>query len=57
MVIVAALNPVPSGLIIGLVMLSERDLRKEGMIVTGFSLLWGAILIMLLARYKGILPI
>ncbi len=56
-VIVAALNPILSGLVIGLVMISERDLRREGIIVTGFSFIWGLILLMLLAKYKGVLPI
>ena len=55
--IVAILNPVFSGLILGLVMLSEPDLKKEGRIVTFFSLAWGIIAMMLVAKFRDMLPL
>ena len=54
-VIIAILNPIFSGLILGLVMLSETGLKREGKIVTGFSILWGIIALLLLARFQGVL--
>ena len=56
-VVIAILNPVFSGLILGLFMLSEPNLRKEGKIVALFSIAWGVIAMLLLARFKGVLPI
>ncbi|MEK9147834.1 MAG: hypothetical protein AAB650_00170 [Patescibacteria group bacterium] len=55
--IIAILNPVFSGLILGLVMLSEPDLKKEGRIVTIFSLAWGIIAMLLVAKFRDVLPI
>lgn len=54
-VIIAALNPVFSGLILGLVMLTEPELKREGRIVTLFSLAWGALALALIARFQHLL--
>lgn len=55
-VVITVLNPIFSGLILGLVMLSESELRKEGRIVTAFSIIWGLMVMALLAKFKGSLP-
>lgn len=54
-VIIAVLNPFLSGLIIGLVMLTESDLKKEGRIVTFFSIAWGIIALLLMVKFKHLL--
>lgn len=54
-VIIAILNPVFSGLILGFFMLSESDFKKEGRIVILFSVVWGIIAMLLLARFQGAL--
>ena len=54
-VAIAILNPIFSGLILGLVMAREPDLKKEGRIVTLFSLAWGIIALMLVARFRHLL--
>lgn len=51
---VAVLNPIFSGLILGIIMLREPDLKSEGRIVTIFSLVWGALALLLATKY-GIL--
>ena len=56
-VIITVVNPILSGLILGLVMLSEPELKKEGRIVTVFSIVWGIIVLMLLAKFKGALQL
>lgn len=43
-ILVAVLNPVFAGLIMGAVYLSEPELHKEGRWVAGIAILWGAIL-------------
>lgn len=55
-VVIAALNPIFAGLIIGLVLLSEPDFRKEGKIVTAFSIVWGLMAMALFAKFQGSLP-
>jgi len=54
-VIIAILNPIFSGLIMGLLMLSEPELRKEGRIVILFAVAWGVIVLLLLRRFGGFL--
>ena len=54
-VIIAVLNPVFSGLVLGLVMFSEPELRKEGRIVTVFSIIWGVIVLLLINRFRHLL--
>lgn len=53
--VIAALNPIFSGLILGLVMLTEPELKREGRIVTLFSLAWGALALALIARFQHVL--
>jgi len=43
-ILIALLNPVFAGLILGAVYLSEPELKKEGWIVAAIAILWGAIL-------------
>ncbi|MBI2055336.1 MAG: hypothetical protein HYT42_00360 [Candidatus Sungbacteria bacterium] len=56
-VIISVLNPIFSGLILGLVLLSEPDFKKEGRVVTLFSLVWGAIVLALLVKFKDSLSL
>lgn len=56
-VVIAILNPIFSGLILGLFMLSEPELRKEGRIVALFSIVWGIMAMFLVARFRDVLPI
>jgi hypothetical protein len=53
-VIITILNPMFSGLILGLLMLSEPELKKEGRIITSFSVVWGIMVLFLLARFGGV---
>ncbi len=55
--VIAVLNPFFSGLILGLYMLSEPDFRKEGRIITLFSIAWGIIAFLLISRFRGMLPL
>ncbi|PJE59976.1 MAG: hypothetical protein COU85_00705 [Candidatus Portnoybacteria bacterium CG10_big_fil_rev_8_21_14_0_10_44_7] len=43
-ILVALLNPIFAGLILGAAFLSEPGLKREGQIVTGLALLWGGAL-------------
>ena len=54
-VIIAILNPFLSGLILGMVMLKEPDLKKEGRIVLTFSLAWGLIALLLVGKFRHLL--
>ena len=54
-VIIAVLNPIFSGLVLGLVMLTEPDLKREGRIVTLFSVAWGIIVLALIAKFRHLL--
>ena len=56
-VIIAILNPVFSGLILGIFMFSEPELRKEGRIVTVFSIAWGVIALLLVSRFRHLLTL
>jgi len=56
-VVIAVLNPIFSGLILGLFMLSEPTLRKEGRIVMLFAVAWGLIVMLLLAKYRNFLTL
>lgn len=51
-VIIAILNPIFSGLILGMFMLSQPALKKEGRIVILFSITWGLIAMLLLSRFR-----
>ena len=52
-VIIAILNPIFSGLILGLLMLSEPELGKEGRIVVLFSIVWGTIAMLLAFKFRA----
>lgn len=54
-VIIAILNPIFSGLILGLMMLSEPELKREGRVVALFSVAWGIIALALVARFGHLL--
>ncbi len=56
-IIIAILNPVFSGLILGFLMLSEPDLRREGRAVLLFTVVWGAIALLLLAKFRHLLVV
>lgn len=43
-ILVAIVNPVFAGLIMGAVYLSEPELRREGIAVASLAIIWGAIL-------------
>ncbi len=43
-VLVALINPIFSGLILGAVYLSEPELRSAGIIISAIAILWGAVL-------------
>ena len=56
-VIIVILNPIFSGLILGLLMLSEPELRKEGRIVVLFSIIWGTIAMLLAFKFRPALSL
>ena len=55
-VLVAAVNPIFAGLIIGAVYLSEPELRKEGFIVSVIAIFWGAVLFYLVNKNFAVNP-
>ncbi len=56
-IIVALVNPVFAGLIMGAVYLSEPELKSAGKIVAVIAILWGAILLYLLRQNFSISPL
>ncbi len=38
--LIATLNPVFSGLVMGIYYIGQKDLRREGWIVLGFAIIW-----------------
>lgn len=50
--IIAILNPIFPGLLLGLAMLFHPELRREGVAVTVFSIIWGAIALTLVSRFR-----
>jgi hypothetical protein len=42
---IAILNPVISGLIIGILFIFEPEMRLEGKIITALAIIWGAIVL------------
>ena len=42
-IVIALLNPIFSGIILGVTYLSEEHLRKEGRLVLGFALVWAVV--------------
>lgn len=51
--LIALLNPVFSGLILGIAYLSEPRLKREGWIVLVFSLIWATIVFVFARRFLG----
>ena len=49
--LIAILNPIFAGLIVGMLLVREPDMRREGMIILSFSFVWGIIVLLLAARY------
>ena len=49
--LVAIVNPILAGLIVGILMVLEPGFKKEGRIIIAFSLVWGAIALLLTAKY------
>jgi hypothetical protein len=56
-VLIALINPVFAGLILGAVYLSEPGLRREGKIVAGIAILWGATLFYLISKNLAVNPL
>lgn len=55
-ILVAAVNPIFAGLIMGAVYLSEPELRQEGKIVAAIAIVWGAILFYLVNKNLAASP-
>lgn len=55
-ILVAAVNPVFAGLIMGAVYLSEPELHKEGRIIAAVAILWGAVLFYFVSKNLTINP-
>lgn len=57
--VIAILNPIFSGLILGIAFWTESQLKKEGKIITAIAVIWG-LLAMLLSRWlaqQGLLSV
>jgi len=55
-ILVALVNPIFAGLIMGAVYLSEPELRKEGRLIAAISILWGAVLFYLVNKSLTVNP-
>jgi len=49
-IIIALLNPIFAGLLVGAFYLSEPQLKKSGIIVASIAILWGVILLYLIRQ-------
>lgn len=49
--LIALLNPILSGVVIGLAYVSEERLRREGYIVLGFTVIWAIVVIVFVRQY------
>lgn len=54
-VVIATVNPILSGIILGAVLWSEPDFRREGKIIAFYSIVWGIIVLLLVNRYRHLL--
>lgn len=52
--VIAILNPIFAGLILGILMVKEPGMRREGTIIISFSLIWGIIILLLAVKYGAI---
>lgn len=55
-ILIALINPIFSGLIVGAVYLSEPELRGAGKIVSAIAILWGALLFYFINRSLSVNP-
>ena len=55
-VIITVLNPIFAGVLLGIWMARESKLRREGLIVLAFAVIWGIISFMLLSKFQNVLP-
>lgn len=55
-ILVALINPIFSGLILGAVYLSEPELRRAGIIISAIAILWGAVLFYLVNQSLSVNP-
>ena len=56
-IVVALVNPVFAGLIMGAVYLSEPELKSAGKIVAAIAILWGAVLLYLVRQNFSASPL
>ena len=49
--LVAVLNPILSGVVVSVLMILEPGFKKEGRIILAFSIIWGAVALLLTAKY------
>ena len=55
-IIVALLNPIFAGVVVAAFYLTEAELRREGKIVAGLAIVWGALLFYLIGHYAPPMP-
>ena len=55
-ILVATVNPIFAGLVIGAVYLSEPELKREGIIVSSIAILWGAVLFYVVNKNFAVNP-
>lgn len=53
---IAVLNPIFAGLLMGILLWRTEGMKKEGKIVTAFSVIWGGIILMLAYKYGAFKP-
>jgi Na+/H+-dicarboxylate symporter len=53
-ILVAILNPLFAGVIFGIILLTNPKSRREGWIILGFSIVWGAIALALAFKLPGL---
>jgi len=53
-ILIAILNPVFAGLILGALLMTEPKLRKIGAVVVSISVIWGSITYFLLDKYWSV---
>ena len=55
-IVITAINPIFAGLLLGIWMIREPDLKREGRIVTLFAVAWGVIALLLVAKFGTLKP-
>ena len=51
---VAVFNPIFSGLVMSWLLIRQKDMKKEGVVLAIFSLIWGVVMISLAVKYGGV---